>query len=357
MRRTLAAVLAVAVVLAAGCQDQQAREQNARLQAELDAMKAQKSGGNDDLLKVLLANQSKGETDDSTRKLNSLGEDMRAGLDGIKKQIQDNDAAAGKRIADLESQIQKVNELQTSITTLKGMIETLESKVKGVDPNEVLNTHKDLINKEADLRLEKQQREAAEAELAQLKDQVKSLQADLAQARKDITDLQGEDITKHKDYVALRKKLLDAERERDLAKDARDALQKRVDDMEAQLKKGSNPPVDEPAPSIKPDDYNFTGTVVLARKGARADGPSFVMVKVESGTAPPKDTELQVLDEKRNPICRVKVIQHYHMDDKTTLPVIEIGCQTIDESASNPVTKGDTVIWVKEEPKGSAGGE
>lgn len=355
MRSTIAAVLAVAILLAAGCQDQQARDQNARLQAELDALKAQKSGGNDDLLKVLLAGQSNTGSEDADRKLTSLGEDVRAGLDDIKKDIRDSDAANDKRMDELETEIAKVNDLQVTITTLKGMIETLETKVKGVDPNEVLNTHKDLINKEADLRVEKQQREAAEAELKLLKEEIKTLQADLEQAQKDITDLQGSDISKHEDYVELAKELKKVKSDLKVMTDSRDSWQKKAEDLETHLQNGSNPPPEEP--KIDSKDYTFTGTVMLARKGARADGPSFVMVKVDSGTPPPKDAELQVLDEKRNPICKLKVIQLYHMDDKENLPVVELGCQTIGELAGNPVTKGDTVVWVKEEPKGSAGGD
>ena len=56
MRKTIAAAVAVVVLLTAGCQDQQARDQNAKLQAELDLLKTQKQGGgNDDLMKLLLA--------------------------------------------------------------------------------------------------------------------------------------------------------------------------------------------------------------------------------------------------------------------------------------------------------------
>ena len=280
---------------------------------------------------------------------------MRAGLDGITKQIRDNDAADNKRMNDLESQIKKVSDLETTIRTLKTMIETLEGKVKSVDPNEVLQAHKDLITKEADLRVEKQQREAAEAELKALKDQVTKLQEDLASAQTEITNLQGSDISKHPDFVALKDELRKTRGDLKVATDARDALQQKVDDLEAHLKKGSNPPPDQP--DLEEADYSFTGTVVSVRRGARADGPSFLMVTVDSGNPPPRDAELVVLDEKRNPICKVKVIQHYYEEDKDTLPVEEIGCSTLDESTSNPVTKGDTVVWVKEDPEGSAGGE
>ncbi|MBZ0135307.1 MAG: hypothetical protein K8I27_02900 [Planctomycetes bacterium] len=355
MRRTIAAVLAVSVLLAAGCQDQQARDQNARLQAELDALKAQKSSGSDDLIKLMIANQGEGASADSTRKLNSLGEDLRAGLDGITKQISDNDAADTRRMNDLEAQIKKVSDIEATISTLKGMIETLETKVKGVDPNEVLSTHKELINKEADLRVETQAREAAEAEIATLKATVSTLQDDLKVAQAEVQALKGEDISKHPMYVDLKKKNRELENDLKVQTDAKDALQKRVDDLEAHLKSGSNPPPEEPKVDTK--DYTFTGTVVSVRSSARAGGPSLLMVKVDSGTPPPKDSELVVLDEKRNPICKVKVIQHYHVDNKDTLPVEEIGCTTINEAASNPVTKNDTVVWVKEEPKGSAGGD
>jgi peptidoglycan hydrolase CwlO-like protein len=356
MRRTLAALLAVAVIVAAGCQDQQARDQNARLQAELDLMKSQqKGGGNDDLLKLLIANQSRADGDESTRKLNSLGEDMRAGLDDIKKQIRDNDAAANKRMDDIDSRIKKVSDLETNITTLKSMIETLESKVKNVDTNEVLSAHKEIISKDAELRAEKQAREAAEAQLANLKEQLTQAQASLEASQAEITRLMGEDISKHPMYTELVRKNRDLERELKLTRENLDLARKELEDLKAHLQKGSNPPPEKP--DIRPGDYAFTGTVVQVRKGSKADGPSYLMVSIDSGNAPPKDTVLIVLDEKRNAVCKVKVVQHYHIDDKETLDIEEIGCATIDERTSNPVTNGDTVVWIKEEPKGSAGGD
>ena len=77
MRRMIVAAVAVVALFAAGCQDQEARTQAAKAQAELDALKAKQSGGSNDALIALLANQNK--TADSSaleRKLTSLAEDI-----------------------------------------------------------------------------------------------------------------------------------------------------------------------------------------------------------------------------------------------------------------------------------------
>lgn len=362
MRRMIVATLAVAVLFAAGCQDQEARNQNARLQAELDAMKAKQGSGGNDALLALLANQNKGQDNAALeRKLNSFGEDVSAGLDKIQKQIRDNDSASGKRMDDIEGKLKQVSDLQATITTLRGMIESLESKVKSVDPNEVLNVQKDLINKEADLRLEKQLKEAALAEVSAMKDQLAAAQAEVENLKAEMAGLQGADISKHPMYrekEAENRKLAG-----DLKKSQSDYenLKLRYDELEAQLRKGANPPEEQPKPSNPV--YDFSGTVTEVSKGSRPDGPSYLLVGGIKGTVPAIGTELVVLDPKSTLICKVKVVRHYHFNDNDDMPVEEVGCQTIDEKSSRPVAKGDTVAWIKAkeagggESKGAAGGE
>jgi len=66
------AALAVAVFLTAGCQDNEARTQNAKLQAELDAMKAQQAnkGGNDAFAQYLAAQSANKDNDQLEKRVN-----------------------------------------------------------------------------------------------------------------------------------------------------------------------------------------------------------------------------------------------------------------------------------------------
>jgi hypothetical protein len=365
MRMTIAAAVAVAVLMAAGCQDQQARDQNAKLQAELDAMKAQKaSGGGDDLLKVLLADRQGGDNGDLAKKLNSYNEDVTAGQDKLEKLIKETNADSDKRMDDIEGRLKRVSDLETTINTLKGMIETLESKVKSVDPNQVLDAQKELINKEADLRIEKQAKEAALLEIADLKGKLVIAEAEVQRLNGEVATLLNGDISKHKDYKALKAENIRLENENKKWQSDYDALAQKLKALEERLQNGSNPPSEEPKPTV--GDYTFSGSVVEVSRGARADGPSYLLVGSikAGGTTPPIGTELIVLDAKEKPVCKVKVVQYYYLDDNEDLPVEEIGCSTLDEKVTRPVAKGDTVVWITEkkpdepskEPKGGEGG-
>ncbi|MCB9895738.1 MAG: hypothetical protein H6839_14930 [Planctomycetes bacterium] len=371
MRRMIVAAVAVVALFAAGCQDNEARNQNAKLQAELDAMKAKQSGGGNDALIALLANQNKGgDSSALERKLTSLAEDINAGQDKIEKKLEDSDGANKKRMDDLEDKLKQVNDLQSTITTLKTMIESLETKVKNVDPNEVLNAQKELINKEADLRMEKQARAAAESQIEDLKKQLADAQAEIETVKGEMVGLQGSDISKHPDYKALESENRKLKSDLKNAQTDYDNLKRQYDAMVEQLKKGSNPVPEEPGPAV--DDYDFSGSVTEVSKGSRPDGPSYLLIASLKGTVPAIGTEMVVLDAKQNPVCRVKIVRHYHFSDNEDLPVEEVGCQTIDEQVSRPVAKGDTVAYVKKKDetggdnsgksdadanKGSAGGD
>ena len=365
MRSLIVATLAVAVLFTAGCQDQEARNQNAKLQAELDAMKSKQSGGGNDALLALLANQNK--TTDSAgleRKLNSFGEDFSAGMDKIGKQIKDSNDDADKRMDDIEDRLKKVSDLQTTITNLKTMIESLETKVKNVDPNEVLNVQKDLINKEADLRMEKQARAAAEAQIEDLKKQLSDAQVQVESLKTEVANLAGGDISKHPDYKGVKSDNVRLTKELSNAKSDYDNLKRQYDALVEQLKKGSNPPDTEPEPL--PKEYDFSGSVTEVSKGSRPDGPSYLLIGGLKGAVPAIGTELVVLDSKQNLVCTVKIVRHYHFSDNEDLPVEEVGCQTVDEKASRPVAKGDTVALLAKKvdeasndgaDKGKAGGD
>lgn len=349
MRKAFAAAVAVAVFVTAGCQDQQARDQNARLQAELEAMKTQKtSGGNDDLMKLLLADRQGGDSGDLAKKLNSYNEDVTAGQDKLEKLIKDSNADSDKRMDDIEGRLKRVSDLEATINTLKGMIETLEGKVKSVDPNQVLDAQKELINKEADLRIEKQAREALQAELTQLKTKLDEQIQELQRRQAQIDSLLGGDISKHEEYKKLKADNVRLGNENKKWQSDYDALAQKHKALEEHLQKGSNPPKEEPKETV--GDYTFSGSVVEVSRGARADGPSYLLVgsiKV-GGQTPPIGTELIVLDAKQKAVCKVKVVQHYYRDDNEDLPVEEVGCSTIDEKVTRPVAKGDSVVWITE---------
>lgn len=353
MRRMIIAAVAVGVFMTAGCQDQEARTQNAKLQAELDAMKAQQNkGGSDSLAQYLAAQAATKDNDALEKRVNTLNENISAGLTDIKKQIEDSDSDQKKRVSDLEDQIKKVSNLESTITTLKGMIESLESKVKNVDPNEVLAAKGDLLEKENDLRLEKQAREKAEQQIADLQKKLSDAQADVENIKAQIEGLKGDDISKHPDYKALEAANRKLSTEVSNMKSDYESLKIQKEALEQQLRKGANPPGDS---VVKPPaDYDFSGSVSEVSKGARADGPSYLLVggiKVKS-EVPPIGTELLVVDAKYQPICKVKVIRHYHFEDREELPVDEVGCQTIKEDANRPVTKGDMVVWIKKKEDG-----
>jgi outer membrane murein-binding lipoprotein Lpp len=366
MRKAIAAAVAVALFMTAGCQDQQARDQNAKLQAELDAMKNQKSGGNDDLLKLLIANQQGGDSGNFDKKLYSYNEDVIAGQDKLEKLIKESNSDADKRMEDIEGRLKRVSDLETTINTLKGMIETLESKVKSVDPNQVLDAQKELINKEADLRIEKQAKDAALAEVASLKIKLEAAEAEVERLNGEVAGLVAGDISKNPQYKDIKAENIRLQSEISRWKSDYEALAQKYKALEDHLQKGSNPPPEDTKPATT--DYDFSGSVVEVSRG-RADGPSYLLVGSIKlgGTLPPVGTELFVLDAKEKPVCKVKVVRYYYVDDNEDLPVEEVGCSTIDEKTTRPVAKGDSVVWLTDKTedgseksdseKGKAGGD
>lgn len=361
MRWTFAAILAVAAMLTTtACQDQQARNENARLQAELNALKEKgnNSGGNDDLLKLLLADRKSGDSDSLERKLNSVIEDVNAGLSDIKKAQQDARDDDKKRLDNLENRLDKVADLEKSLLSLERMIETLEGKVKGVDPNETLTYIKEKMEAEADLKVEAEARKNAEAQAETLRKQLQDSQAEVQQLKDEISSLSGDDISKHPDYRKLRTELRAAKGEiENLKSDLKNVSDDR-DRLLAQI--GEGPLANREGREVKdlPENYDFSGKVVTVSKGRRPDGPSNLLIEEIQGRIPPVGTVLVVLDAKNEPICNIKVLKHYHFDEDDSLPVETVGAETINEAPTRPVAKGDRVLWVTEdEPGGSAGGE
>ena len=345
------AALAVAVFLTAGCQDNEARTQNAKLQAELDAMKAQQAnkGGNDAFAQYLAAQSANKDNDQLEKRVNSLSEDISAGLDDIKKQIKDADDAHKKRVDNLEDEIKQVGTIEETVSKLKGMIESLETKVKNVDPNEVLDAKGKLLEKENELRLAKEAQTKADQQITDLRKQLAEAQAEVDNIKAQLEGLQGDDISKHPMYKKLESDNRKLNTEINNLKSDYENLKIQKEALEAQLRKGANPPDEVTTPA--PDNYDFSGTVTEVSKGTRPDGPSYLLVGSIKfkGAVPPVGTELLVVDTKNNKVCSVKVIRHYHFDDNDELPVDEVGCQTIDETAARPVAKGDSVVWFKQD--------
>lgn len=360
MRWTIAAALSVALLLTTtACQDQQAQSENQRLRAELEELKKDRNnGGNDDLVKLLLAERRGGDSDGLERKLNSFGEDVSAGLSEIRKDISKSEQATNSRMTELESRLDRVSDLESTITSLKGTIEALEGKVKNTDPNEILSVLKEKIQLEAKLDIERKAREGAEATIAELKEELKQAEAERERLSGEIATLQGENISGHPEYKALKAELREARSEIATWKSDFNNLNRQYQNLLEQI--GDDGELKEAEVKDLPDDYTFSGTVTSVSKGSRPDGPSILLVGKFKGTTPPLNMQLVVLDEKNNRICDVKVVRHYHLNDNDDLPVDELGCETVNESPTNPVTKGDRVLWIKddnEDTSGAAGGE
>lgn len=362
MRNLILAALAVALVFLAGCQDNEARLQNAKLQAELENLK--KQGGNEDLTKLLLAQQQKGggeSLDEVNRKLNSISGDIATGLKNLEKSQEEAAKAQSKRTDELETKLRKVDELQSALVALKAMIETLEGKVKNVDPNQVLDIQKKLLETEAALRAEQESHKKAQADLKAEQerslltaDEVSRLRAELAELKSSAT------VESNR---KLRDKVTQLEMDLQNATSDRDNIKKQYDDLIEQLRKGGaklpegtetpkDPKVEQPP---REGVYSFEGTVAAVTGGGKPGEASNVLVNPVSGDAPPEGSELIVLNEKGETICRLKVLRHFFKKDDAS-KLDQIGCKTVNQKIDNPVIKGYRAVYVKTAPDAGASG-
>jgi predicted nucleic acid-binding Zn-ribbon protein len=352
MRWTIAAVLGVCLLMLTACQDNEARMEIQRLQNELASAKSG-GGSNDDLLKLLLATREGNSPDESlNRRLNTLLQDMEAGFSSTRKAIADGRNESDQRIRALEERLARVGDFETTLSGLRSAIESLESKGRNLDPNQVLEVEREKMRLEARLESESTRRESIEAEAARLSDEVKALQQAVVEAEGRAEGLAGEDISRHPMFIDQRRKLTEAQAELARARSDFENLERKYNALLEQLRQGARPPreSDPDAPRLDPDNYRFMGNVGTVR--VRPNRPSYLIVTIRAGSVPPVDTELLVLDSRNQRVCMVRVVQHFHADDNPDLPVDELGCVAIDETSGKPITEGDTVVWVRGEDRG-----
>jgi len=365
MRNLTLAAFAALTIFVAGCQDTEARLQNAKLQAELDAMKAKPA--DDNFTKWLTTQKGGGDMDEVNRKLTSISGDLATGLKNLEKNQEDAAKAQSKRTDDLETKLKKVDELQSSLITLKSMIETLEGKIKNVDPNQYLELQKKQLETDANLRAEQEARKKVEADLKAALDREQAQKGTIDKLQSDIDDLKtsasGEAVRKLREQkAAAEMNEAAARKELENVKSDRDNVKKQYDDLLKQVSgKGETPK--NPDPKNPSDDgkggYAFEGVVFAVTGGGKGDA-SVVLVNPSKGETPVVGSELLVLDEKNERICRLKVSRLYYKGGEPANGVDQIGCTTVDQKIEKPVAKGDRVVWVKsgeEAPKdGGASG-
>ncbi|MCC6573637.1 MAG: hypothetical protein IT462_07590 [Planctomycetes bacterium] len=374
MRLTLAAALAAVVMLVAGCTDTEARLQNAKLQAEIDALKNKSGGGNDDLIKAMLLSKNDdtgGNLAELRKNIASISGDLTSGLKSLNKEVADSSSDSRKRLDSLETKLDKVKELETSLVALKSMVETLEKTAKAVDPNQVLELNKQLLQAQADLRAEQLARQAAETRAVEAEKARSDSQILLAAAQHELDELKAgkaSGMPEYKklkaDYDALKAKLEQSNSDYKALEELNRRLRESNDQMRAELRKrGVETPPEvsgpsTPTPTPVTDNpgvekaYAFTGKVVKVQSGAKPNSPSLVMVDIGTGEIPPEKSELIVLDSKNNKICRLVVQKLFHEDDNADKKVNLIGCKTLDENPVKPVATDDKVVWVKAEAGG-----
>jgi myosin heavy subunit len=346
-------ILAVpALCLLMGCQ-QDNNEEVLRKLADLEAR--QKQGSDDAFTKWLMTQGKAGDTADIDRRLNTFRDDITAQLEKLSKSIRDSGAENKSQIADLDSRIQKIGNIESSLASLKTMVESLEGKVKAVDPNEALKLHKDLYAKEFELQSEQKAHQEALKTIEGLKTQLANVQKELQDAKEQMVGLTEADISKHPQYRELKRTLTEAEAERDRARSDLDAKIKQYDALVEQLRAGGSQPK-EATPAPLTGEFDFVGEVDSI-KLEQGTGQSLMIVNVKRGRVPPVNAEVMVLDARNNRLCTAKVVSFYHAGDNPELPVESVGCKTLDQKATKPPNKGDTVVWKEardESPSGAA---
>jgi len=352
MRWTLAAALAGTILLA-GCKDNEARQQIQELKDENAKLRDSKP----DPLTQLLAAQMAGGGEGTDRKITALGEDLRAGIDQVKREIAASGAEQKRRVDELDERMRKLANLDATISALKTTIDALDARVKAGSPEEVLKLNREVIQKESDLAREKSAREAAEGQAAQLQADLKAALEAAQDLRDQLAALDEKDISKHPAYVKLQKDVRDLKtliENKDSDIRTLDEQKQRLEEEVRRLKGESN----VETPRIDPKAYDFTGTVTDYKPGARPGAPGSMLVNVDTGQVPAVNSVITIMNARAEPICTATVSVHYHIDDDPRKAVESLGCSVSDEKSLRVPTSGDTVVWVKpaEEKTGPTAG-
>jgi chromosome segregation ATPase len=336
MRWTIAAFMAGAL-LVTGCQDSEARKQIEELRAENAKLKDKP----DAFTQLMAMRAAEGGNDGTDRKINTLSEDLRAGIAALKSEF----SATNKRVDDMDDRMRKVASLDATITALKATIDSLDSRVKNSSPEEMLKFQKDLFQKEAALNQEKLAREAADAKVTQLQAELKSALEAAQELRDQIASADSSDISKHPAYLKLQKELRDEKIRAEQAKGDIDSLDAQVQRLQQEVNRLGGKTA--AAPAIDTKAYDFTGTVIQFDVSTQTGTLGNIMVRVESGQVPPKGSILSVLNARAERICNATKSVDWHFEDDATKAVEAIGCAVNEEKAVRVPTVGDTVVWVK----------
>ncbi|MCF6227239.1 MAG: hypothetical protein L3J82_01070 [Planctomycetes bacterium] len=313
------------------------------------ALRAQDGKGQSDQMALLIASMNKGgDSEALERKMTSLREDIRSDIADLKTNLKSGQLDSESSLKLLEDRMDKVTELQASIVSLKTMIESLETKVKNVDPAETLAIQRDLLTKEVELKTEVAKTKSLEESISEAKIASDELEAEVASLKEQIEGLEGDDISKHPMYKKMKSEFRDLKSDNRVLEADRDLWRKKHDELLKQIGDGTaeGPKVENPV-GADAKVYDFRGKVLQVTSGSRPGGDSSVLLNIASGTVPPIGAELLVLDEKNKPVCHIRVTSHFHVGQDSSMPVEQIGGKTINESPSKPVTKGDTVVWNK----------
>lgn len=337
MRWTIAALMAGAI-LVSGCQDNEARRQIEELKAENAKLKDKP----DAFTQLMAMRAADGGSDGTDRKINTLSEDLRAGIEALKREF----SATNKRVDDMDDRMRKVASLDATITALKATIDSLDSRVKSSSPEEMLKLQKELFQKDAALLQEKAAREAADGRITQLQGDLKAALDAAQEVRDQIAGMDKGDISKHPAYVKAQKDLQNERtRNEHLQSDIKN-MDERCQRLEAELKSsGKSTAIDNP--KIDPKAYDFTGTIIEYKTAGRPGTLGNIMVSIGSGQVPPEGAILNVLNARAEHICTAKVMTRYNIGDDPTKAIEALGCSVSDENLKRAPVEGDTVVWIK----------
>ncbi|MCK6439309.1 MAG: hypothetical protein L6Q71_03800 [Planctomycetes bacterium] len=234
---------------------------------------------------------------------------------------------------------QRTEALSNTLNTLKGAVDELKVTLATVDLQKFLDVSRQLAEvtgraykAEGERDAAREMLTAADATMTQLKGKVSELEARMG-------EMSGSDISKHPDFVALKKKV-------DELVDGKEKLQKDYDKMKAladaqaeeinNLKAGV-PAQPKPAETSTPTAGFEAGfrSVVKTAQFFEVSKQFNMLVDLKEGEMPKKGDVLVILNEKEEVVCELKVTAIFDG--------VQFGGETIAASVDNPPTQGDVV--------------